>query len=47
MSAPGHAPRLVCDLDGTLADSAPSLCAAGNRVLAHVLATHLVAQLRA
>ncbi|MEO0681411.1 MAG: HAD-IA family hydrolase, partial [Pseudomonadota bacterium] len=25
---------LVCDLDGTLADSAPSLCAAGNRVLA-------------
>lgn len=34
MSASGHAPRLVCDLDGTLADSAPSLCAAGNRVLA-------------
>ena len=33
MSAPGHAPRLVCDLDGTLADSAPSLCAAGNLVL--------------
>ena len=29
-----HAPRLVCDLDGTLADSAPSLCAAGNRLLA-------------
>ena len=28
------APRLICDLDGTLADSAPSLCAAGNRVLA-------------
>lgn len=28
------APVLVCDLDGTLADSAPSLCAAGNRVLA-------------
>lgn len=28
------APRLVCDLDGTLADSAPSLCAAGNRLLA-------------
>lgn len=27
-------PRLICDLDGTLADSAPSLCAAGNRVLA-------------
>jgi phosphoglycolate phosphatase len=26
-------PRLICDLDGTLADSAPSLCAAGNRVL--------------
>lgn len=31
MSGP---PRLICDLDGTLADSAPSLCAAGNRVLA-------------
>lgn len=31
MSGP---PRLVCDLDGTLADSAPSLCAAGNRLLA-------------
>lgn len=28
------APRLICDLDGTLADSAPSLCAAGNRLLA-------------
>jgi phosphoglycolate phosphatase len=27
-------PRLICDLDGTLANSAPSLCAAGNRVLA-------------
>ncbi|MEM6490234.1 MAG: HAD family hydrolase, partial [Pseudomonadota bacterium] len=31
MSGP---PRLICDVDGTLADSAPSLCAAGNRVLA-------------
>jgi phosphoglycolate phosphatase len=30
------APRLVCDLDGTLADSAPSLCAAGNRLLAEL-----------
>ncbi|MEC9432960.1 MAG: HAD family hydrolase [Pseudomonadota bacterium] len=34
MSAAARAPRLICDLDGTLADSAPSLCAAGNRVLA-------------
>ena len=34
MTAPQMAPRLICDLDGTLADSAPSLCAAGNRVLA-------------
>lgn len=29
-------PRLICDLDGTLLDSAPSLCAAGNRVLAEL-----------
>lgn len=29
-----EAPRLICDLDGTLTDSAPSLCAAGNAVLA-------------
>lgn len=27
-------PRLICDLDGTLIDSAPALCAAGNTVLA-------------
>lgn len=30
------APRLICDLDGTLTDSAPSLCAAGNKVLAEL-----------
>lgn len=30
------APRLICDLDGTLVDSAPSLCAAGNRLLAEL-----------
>ena len=30
------APRLICDLDGTLADSAPSLRAAGNRLLAEL-----------
>jgi phosphoglycolate phosphatase len=29
-------PRLICDLDGTLADSAPSLRAAGNRLLAEL-----------
>ncbi len=27
------APRLICDLDGTLIDSAASLCAAGNALL--------------
>ena len=27
-------PRLICDLDGTLIDSAPALCAAGNTLLA-------------
>lgn len=26
-------PRLICDLDGTLIDSAPALCAAGNTLL--------------
>lgn len=30
------APRAVFDLDGTLIDSAPSLCAAGNRLLAEL-----------
>lgn len=30
------APRAIFDLDGTLIDSAPSLCAAGNRLLAEL-----------
>ncbi|SES71794.1 HAD-IA family hydrolase [Oceanicella actignis] len=30
------APRLICDLDGTLIDSAASLCAAGNALLAEL-----------
>ena len=29
-------PRLIADLDGTLVDSAPSLCAAGNALLAEL-----------